>query len=630
LASSSLSTDIKKTGNILKRSASDQIIDYKNRFQSIRDLFDKLLANLAVSEFDFKNVYDTAIEFFGSSRVKFAAVDGTEYTRPMFDLVIFFSDACAAKGFIEFRERVPPKVEYLSGLVGQERSVCSCVPVFVNKVAEIDQTMLDFREETQTSVVRPLTNESIAVNSSIASWVMAFAEVYLGYRLVSDPAEDIGILLLDRSLTSMQTSLMYDTSYRSKWERKGSLIGYEVDGVPIDVNDLAFGRHRILNEKLGIPAPRGDYLRYAIIYLLEKKESGLTFDEICRELDITDEKRKERVSRFVKKSVKEGFVEEKDGRFSISPRYKNTWVRLKKLVSILGEQLLERPDVENPLKITKKGGEHWLTTLDLAFMTLLCLYMLIEECWKRRVLLIGVTKDTASRDFKNQVVPVCVNNSIWPAIDQVKLSQAPNTDRMFLQSISLFNHDRLPAPWSLVEYDSAFRTIVPDFKKRAGFVSGAIKNRIIPERLFVKSYVQLSQAEYDPQLRSNVLFIDRLVYPEFDLRDDSTVTFKHEYVAIEPVRVILFKDKMVENRVQNLVMVMLKAMTSPSIPEVFGHNKPLFIADKVAKWHYGEARKIIETAKRWIINNRDLRKFVFYMSTFRERRNQVEAARRGI
>ncbi len=77
-------------------------------------------------------------------------------------------------------------------------------------------------------------------------------------------------------------------------------------------------------------------------------------------------------------------------------------------------------------------------------------------------------------------------------------------------------------------------------------------------------------------------------------------------------------------------MVMLKKMTSSSIPEVFGHNKPLFIADKVAKWYYAEARKIIETAKHWIINNHDLRKFVFYMSTFRERRSQVEAARREI
>jgi len=86
----------------------------------------------------------------------------------------------------------------------------------------------------------------------------------------------------------------------------------------------------------------------------------------------------------------------------------------------------------------------------------------------------------------------------------------------------------------------------------------------------------------------------------------------------------------VKNKIQNLVMVTLRAMISPSVPEVFGHNKPLFIADKVAKWHFSEAKKIIDTSKDWIINNHDLRKFVFYMSTFRERRDQIEAARREI
>src|SRR2546430_3447327 len=50
------------------------------------------------------------------------------------------------------------------------------------------------------------------------------------------------------------------------------------------------------------------------------------------------------------------------------------------------------------------------------------------------------------------------------------------------------------------------------------YVGGAIRNKITPERLFLKSYIQLSQTAYDPQLRSNVLLLDRLAYPEFDLR----------------------------------------------------------------------------------------------------------------
>ena len=241
--------------------------------------------------------------------------------------------------------------------------------------------------------------------------------------------------------------------------------------------------------------------------------------------------------------------------------------------------------------------------------------------------MIGITKDTTARDFKSHVIPVCVNADVWK-VDKEKLRDIPSTDRMLLQAISLFNHEKIAVPWSLIEYDSAFQTIVPDFEHREGFVSGAIKNRIIPERLFVKTYVQLDKADRDPQLRSNVLFIDRLVYPEFDL--DAKVSFKHEYGgAVEPIEAILYRDRAVPNTVQNLVMIVLKAMGARSIPEVFGHNKPLFIADKIAKGQREKAKGIIDATGHWLMNNPKLRRFSFYMNTFRERRAEVEYARRG-
>jgi len=76
------------------------------------------------------------------------------------------------------------------------------------------------------------------------------------------------------------------------------------------------------------------------------------------------------------------------------------------------------------------------------------------------------------------------------------------------------------------------------------------------------------------------------------------------------------------------VMLTLGSMTSNSVPELFGHNKPLFIADKVAKWHNEEMRRIIDTTGKWLMNSPKLRHFVFYMSTFRERRSEIEGARR--
>jgi hypothetical protein len=208
------------------------------------------------------------------------------------------------------------------------------------------------------------------------------------------------------------------------------------------------------------------------------------------------------------------------------------------------------------------------------------------------------------------------------------LRELPNTDRMILQSSSIFNTDKLSPPWSLVEYDSAFRTMQPTGAK--GYLSGIIRNKISLERAFLKTYVQLSQAKSDPLLRSNVLLIDRLVYSEFDCKPEATVPFLNELHdgTTEPVDVFLFRDKSVPNPLQNLVMTLLVAMAPKNIPEAFGHNKPLFIADKIAKWNYSQFKSVVDTTAAWILNNHKLRKFIFYMSTFRERRSQIEQSRR--
>jgi hypothetical protein len=257
--------------------------------------------------------------------------------------------------------------------------------------------------------------------------------------------------------------------------------------------------------------------------------------------------------------------------------------------------------------------------------------MLIEQCWEKRILLLGITKDTTARDFKTHLIPVCINNKIWNSpLSQDSLEKIPSSDRMLLQYASIHSYDRLPTPWSLIEYDSAFRTIVPELERREpGFVSGAIRNRISPERLFLKTYIQLSESHSDSRLRSNVLFMDRLVYPEYDQRVETVVSFGHRYGgAVEPVDVILFRNAATRNELQTLIMLMLKAMAKTSVPEAFGHNMPLYIADSIAKWHNNEIRRIIDSTSMWIANNHDLRRFVFYVSTFRERRSEFESSRR--
>ncbi|MEM1660547.1 MAG: winged helix-turn-helix domain-containing protein [Candidatus Bathyarchaeia archaeon] len=627
---SPISNAIKRTCEVLKQGATAQVADYERRFQSLKNFQEILLSNLIRMELDYMNIFDTACSFFGSRKVRFAGIDGTMYSRPLFDMVVFFGGAYAAAGTVTFREDGPPLVSY-DEKISSGAGISSVVPIYVNEVPDVDQVFFE-ASEGGVGFGRPLTEETIINNATVANWIMNFAEHFLAYRMATDHNTDVRIIILDRSLSVERASLLYDTSKSHLWERKCSIVGYEVDGEPIDLNDIAIARQCICNRALGLPPPRGDYLRYAIISLLRDK-AALTMKQILEEFGVKDEKRAKRVEKHLKKLVDKGVINEKFDVYSLNPKYKRTWERIRKLVENIGERLFfsEKIETTNPLKIFKNGEEQWLTTLDLAFLTLFTLHMLMEECWKRHILLIGITKDTAARDFKRQLIPIMHNSDLLNAsISQEDLDKLPNTDRMILQSASILNPEKIKPPWCLIEYDSAFRTMVPDKEGRKGYVSGAIKNKIGLERVFLKTYVQLSQAKSDPLLRSNVLLIDRLVYPEFDYKPENIVEFWNELSdgTKEPVEVILYINKDVPNRLQDLVMSILIAMAPSNIPEGFGHNTPLFIADKIAKWNYAQFKRVVDTTAEWLLNNHKLRKFVFYMSTFRERRAIFEAARR--
>jgi len=625
---------VKRNSDMLRLGASRQVLDYEQRFSSLKNLYDGLLLNLIKMDFNCEEACETAQKFFGASSVRFAGIDGTMYSRPLFDLVIFFGGAYASTGTITFSEKDKPLVEYDERTIQQGAGISSVVPVYVNEIPDIDQTFFDVEQPEEISLGKPLMDEAIISNATIANWIMTFAEYYLAYKLATDPEQNIRIILLDRSLSIERASLLYDTSKYELWKAKSSIIGYKIDNEPIDVNDLTIARQHVCNQALGLPPQRADYLRYAIIHLVKRK-GALTEKQILAEFGITDEKRAKRAERYLKHLIKRGILGEKNETYTLIPKYVTTWERIKKLVTSLGDRFffakISETETANLMKILKDGKENWLTTLDIAFLTLFTLHMLMEECWKRQILLIGITKDTAARDFKRQLIPIMHNEGLLKtAISQEEFEKLPNTDRMILQSASIFNNEKIKPPWSIIEYDSAFRTMVPDRQGRRGYVSGAIKNKIGLEKTFLKTYVQLSQAKTDSMLRSNVLLIDRLVYPQYDYKPENVVEFWNELSdgTKETVETILFMDKNVPNKLQNLTMTVLAAMAPSSIPEAFGHNKPLFIADKIAKWNYSQFKCVVDTTADWILNNHKLRKFIFYMSTFRERRTAIEAARR--
>jgi hypothetical protein len=631
----SLSDTVKRTCNALRQGATKQVTDYEQRFSSIKNIYDDLLSNLIKEGFDAKQAYETAREFFGSTTVRFAGVDGTMYSKPLFDMVIFFGGAYAATGTIRFSKTAEPEVTYDERTLQRSMGISSVVPIYINEIPDVDTSYAAQEQPGEVNPAKPMTDEEIANNSLIANAIMTFSEYYLAYKIAADPNQKTHVILMDRSLSTERASLLYETRKTGFWKAKTALVGCKASGndIPIDKNDIIIARQHVSNMALGLPPPRSNYLRTAIICLLERSKA-LTASQIAAAF-ATEEKRTRRIERALKSLSERQILTVENGAYALDPKYVTSWERIKQVTTEVGDRLFfaKTPGAEtaSSMKILKDGKEHWLTTVDIAFLTLFTLQMLMEECWKKRLLLIGVTKDTAARDFKRQLVPIMYGEGLLKTVVNLRALQAlPNTDRMILQSASVFNVDQIAPPWSLIEYDSAFRTILPDRQSRRGYVSGAIRNKISLEKAFVKTYVQLSQARTDPLLRSNVLLVDRLAYPEYDLKTESTVKFWNELSdgTREPVETILFRDKAVRNRLQNLVMSVLVAMAPANIPEAFGHNKALFIADKIAKWNYSQFKCVVDTTATWILNNHKLRKFIFYMSTFRERRASIEQARR--
>ena len=632
----SLNETVKRTCDSLRRGALKQVTDYEQRFSTITNLYEDLLANLIRTGFSAREAWETAREFFGSENVRFAGIDGTMYSRPLFDMVIFFGGAYAATGTVKFSENAEPEVRYDERSLQQSMGISSVVPIYINEIPDVDHSYAAQEQPGEVNPSKPATDEEIANNSLIANAIMTFSEYYLAYKLAADPNQDTRLILMDRSLSTERASLLYETRKTGFLKAKSTILGCKAsnDSSPIDLNDLIIARQHVSNQALSLPPARADYLRTAIVCILEQNKT-LTANQIAAGFGAVDEKRTRRVERALKSLTERQILTEKDGAYTLYPKYAKSWERVKKITVDIGDSLFFTKNLgdetASSMKIVKDGKEHWLTTLDIAFLTLFTLQMLMEECWKRRVLLIGVTKDTSARDFKRQLVPILQTEGLLKtSLRREALQELPNTDRMILQSASIFNLEKIQPPWSLIEYDSAFRTMLPDRQGREGYVSGLIRNKISLEKAFVKTYVQLSQAKSDPMLRSNVLLVDRLAYPEFDCKPESTLKLWNELSdgTREPVEAILWGDKAVPNRMQNLVMSVLVAMAPANIPEAFGHNKALFIADKVAKWNYSQFKCVVDTTATWILNNHKLRKFIFYMSTFRERRDSIEQARR--
>ncbi len=380
---SNLGERISKTGKILNNSANLQIEEYHKQVQQNSILYKKLLKNLIIDTFDNSDAFLTSQAFFKKDSINFVAVDGTEYAKQFFDMVIFYAGAYSCSGTLGFnRENGTIKAKYEEKFLEKGREISSCVPIYINKIPEIDTTAFYESLNQPSSLLNQLSEEGILDNTNISKSLMTLSEFFLAYTIASSKQTDI--IFMDRSLSNMYSSLLYDTSRKNEWSETCSLLNYAVDGIPFDINDLSLAQHNIHNELLNIPPPRGDYLRYLIFFKILENEP-VDFKSLCRLLDIDDydEKGLEKIRKYAERWMEEDvLIKENNGQYKIGEKYKSTWSRVRKLVNTIGSQIFKGE--KDPFLIVKNTNgqekKEWLTTTDLAFLTLFTLYMLIEEC----------------------------------------------------------------------------------------------------------------------------------------------------------------------------------------------------------------------------------------------------------
>jgi hypothetical protein len=405
--SSTLAERIAKTGNILNNSANLQIEQYHKQVQHNSVLYKKLIQNLIIDNFDMSDAYDTSRDFFKRESINFVAIDGTEYSTQFFDMVIFYAGAYSCSGTIDLnKNEIKPK--YDDKFLDKGREISSCVPVYINQIPEIDTSFYDSQNQ-HTSILNQFSEEGILDNTNISKSLMTFSEFFLAYTIASSKQADI--IFMDRSLSNMYSSLFYDTSKKDDWEETCSLLGYRIDDIPFDSNDFTLARHNICNELLKIPPSRGDYFRYLVFFKILQNEL-IDLPSLCGLLNIVDDEKKvEQIEKYLKVWIKEDVVIKDNNHFKINNNYKSTWSRIRKLVDTLGNQIFKSET--DPFVIIKNiNGERknqWITTTDMAFLTLFAFYLLIEECWKNNILLLGITKDTIARDFSNHLLPVGIS-----------------------------------------------------------------------------------------------------------------------------------------------------------------------------------------------------------------------------
>lgn len=568
---------------------------YTERATNAIAFYEDFLRNLIVKFDSFQEVtlrrrIKREVEaFFGRDEIQFVAIDGTCKKDPFTDFMVFSSIAYGVRGTISLQGN-PPTIQYKRRGIDEDISFVAYVPVPFAEIEDVANP-----ERLEDFVV---TDQEKVDLSSIHNTLMQLAEVYLAYEMArSDSPDKARLILMDHSPSSIMASAEVGTS-----KDKIGLLGYQVGQRTLNERDATVVYAHPFNEDLGLPSTKRFRLYNAIIAEVvrkrirvgqrlnlndfaerDAKSKNITVEEWFGEWEVHFQRNKKAINTL-------GKYDAKNRTFTPSFDYDYSWRDSVRLFEDICYRLFrdkdqealiyEAPDEDNPTTMRRR----WMSPNDVKFLVSIGLRALIEKCWKTRVMLVGIVKDSQSRYFTRNYYGVMRYAEVY---DKIDVKPLPWTDRIVLEDIA-YGVSEITAPWSTTEFDSCFMTLhlgkaeTSNEVKPMG-VRGDIVNQ---ERLFARSLGQFFLRRRDDKaspLMGHVIFIDRLLQPFWDselCKDNAAQVVTNDLGTIQP---FLHKDFTVDNPGQRIAIYFLDTLTRNLFPEAIGYPDPLHKADGGAK-----------------------------------------------
>jgi len=534
-------------------------------------------------------------KFFGKDELNFVAVDGSNDKHQSAEFLSFYGGAYGARGTLKLSEN-PPVIEYKRWEIERDVTMVAFVPIPYSQLGQI----IDQNAKESFSI----TDKDAIDITHLDGPMMQLAEIFLAYNsATSSLLESPDLIMIDNNVSGILGTNDFSPD-------KVRLVGYPFETRHLEKADAAIAQAHPFNEALGIPDARegnSESSAFALLrYFHHSKKQDITLPDLEKALGIPKggfpNSKLEALEKY-------GVIEynKLNSTIKIKTSPKDSWEYTKLFFQRVCKKIfIDKEDDSLMYDTFDTDGnptKAWMAPDDIRFLIAIGTRALIEECWEKNILLIGIVKDSASEYMKRNYLGICQMLNVYPQLTSGGYKFLPPTDRGICEVLPYID-DKITSPWSTIEFDSAFMllhmeqpldpaTNKPGSKMFAVGRGDAYNPTpwIRPERLFLRSICQFfTQRKNNHVLTGHAVFVDRLAYPELD---KNTPTLSVSGDRLGKINVLHYKDNTVMNVGQTIMLFLIDVLTRNHYPNVIGHPDPLHKADLGAKAVKDNIKKLL-------------------------------------